>query len=206
MDATDGIVFACVIVAALYVIRSERGSEVVRAKSSVDGRWYVVRNLPDYQQAADLIGRINAVLEGTIRALARERGDKDAHVVRLRERYRPGSLSEATSESRYYTSYSVNKGEKIVLCLRSKDDHRLVDANTLAYVALHELGHVMTEEVGHTPAFWRNFRELIRVAVGAGLYEPVDYRTHPEEYCGIVIQSSVIDQGSQTGGFTIRKN
>lgn len=192
MDSTDAIVFACVILVALYLIRSEVGSEVVRARSALDGRWYVVRNLPNYQEAAELMARVNAILGKTVDALARERGEADPAVMRLRERYDPGSLSEATMESRFYTSYSVNKGEKIVLCLRSKtDETQLVGANTLAYVALHELGHVMTEEVGHTPEFWRNFKEIIRTAVRTGLYKPVDYKAHPEEYCGITIQSSV---------------
>lgn len=200
MDNTDLLVFACVVIVVLYLLRSEIGSEVVRAKSKIDGRWYLVRNLPNHMEAANLLARLNQILTGTIDGLARRNGNRHPAVLRLRARYDPGSLSESSETSKYYTSYSVNKGEKIVMCLRSREDEtKLADINTLAYVALHELAHVMTEEVGHTPAFWDNFRELLNVAVEDGLYRAVDYRAHPEKYCGVTIQSTVLS-GASVGG------
>ena len=42
-----------------------------------------------------------------------------------------------------YTSYSINKGEKTVYCLRSRDDTKLVELNTMMFVALHELAHTV---------------------------------------------------------------
>ena len=152
-----------------------------------------MRNLPDHQAAADALAKINRGLQRTIAGLAQKRGDADPDVRRVRANYDPESVSESTTESRYYTSYSVNKGEKIVICLRSRDSSREIsDLNTLMYVALHELAHLMTEEIGHTPQFWSNFREVLEVAVREGVYAPVDYTRRPQEYCGVKIQNSVL--------------
>jgi WLM domain len=59
-----------------------------------------------------------------------------------------------------YTSYSVNKGEKIVMCVRQKDNS-LVPKNVVMYVGIHELSHIMTSDIGHTPEFWDNFKFLL---------------------------------------------
>ena len=56
-------------------------------------------------------------------------------------------------------SLSINKGEKIAFCLNTrKGGNKLIDENTLMFVALHELSHVGTVSIGHTQDFWRNFK------------------------------------------------
>jgi hypothetical protein len=60
------------------------------------------------------------------------------------------------------------------------------------FVGTHELAHLMTKGVGHTPAFWANFRRLLRRAVELDLYAPVDYSMLPQPYCGIQISSTVL--------------
>ena len=100
---------------------------------------------------------------------------------------------ESTPDSKY-TSYSVNKGEQIVYCLRSRDsEERLVDLNTILFVALHELSHVMTISVGHTPEFWDNFRFLLANAIHWNMYTAVNFRKTPKAYCGTHITDSPLD-------------
>ena len=89
-----------------------------------------------------------------------------------------------------YTSYSVNKGEKVVFCIRSKEDDKLEDLNTLMFVAIHELAHVMTKSIGHTPEFWSNMRYLLKKGIKLGVYKAVDYKTKPVPYCGTTITDS----------------
>ena len=43
-------------------------------------------------------------------------------VKRLVNNFNPDEFSESTPDAQY-TSYSVNKGEKIVFCLRAKSEH-----------------------------------------------------------------------------------
>ena len=64
----------------------------------------------------------------------------------LIDNYNPDSLSESSPGNKF-TSYSINKGKKIVYCLRSKDGaNRLVEDNTIPFCKfIHELAHVMTK-------------------------------------------------------------
>jgi hypothetical protein len=108
----------------------------------------------------------------------------------LYSNYNADSISEGTVESGY-TSYSVNKGEKIILCIRQKDQS-FVDKNTIMYVAVHELGHLMTKEVGHPDTFWKNFRFLLDEAIKIKLYIADNYAAKPKDYCGIQITNTIL--------------
>ena len=60
--------------------------------------------------------------------------------------------------------------------------------------ALHELAHVCTVSVGHTPEFWDNFRFILAHAITWKLYSPVDYKSRPKPYCGIKITDSPLQK------------
>jgi len=93
------------------------------------------------------------------------------------------------------TSYSENKGQKIVVCLRDKTKaptYHLIVQNTVMFVMLHEMAHLMTETIGHTQEFWTNFRRILEDAVKLGLYTPVNYASRPTPYCGMTITDSPI--------------
>lgn len=181
------ILFIMVVIILLY-IRQYYG-EVEYAKSTIDGRKYLVRKLPDAQHAADVLARLNAKLTRLVNHTVAKFPD-NPEAARLFQNFSPDALSEGGTEVGY-TSYSVNKGEKIVMCLRQKDES-FVDENILVYVAVHELGHLMTDEIGHTDKFWSNFRWLLQEAMAIGVYERVDFAREPQSYCGISITSSVV--------------
>ena len=96
------------------------------------------------------------------------------------------------STSSEYTSYSVNKGEEIVFCLRSKKTGELHDINLMMYVTIHELAHVGCFEIGHTPLFKRIFAFYLTVAIELGLYKYDNYDSNPVEYCGMILSSTII--------------
>ena len=84
--------------------------------------------------------------------------DRDKRLVK---RYNPSKIVEILPTSKY-TAYSEDKGKKIALCATvKKNGTNLIDENTLMYVTLHELSHIMTKSVGHTKEFWDNFKYLI---------------------------------------------
>ena len=158
-------------------------------RSEVDGKEYLVRNSTKYgdsEKAADVLARIRNKLVDLTNHLEQHKGNSGA-VKRLLQNFKPDNINESGKSSKY-TSYSVNKGEKIVFCLRSRDnDEKLIDINTLTFVALHELAHVMTKSVGHTSEFWSNFKYLLKIAIKLGIYEYQNFRKNPVNYCGITI-------------------
>ena len=73
-----------------------------------------------------------------------------------------------------------------MLCTTTtKEGSKLIDENTLTFVALHEISHIATVSIGHKKDFWENFK-FIKNAV-RGIYEPKDYKKNPKKYCGMTI-------------------
>jgi hypothetical protein len=158
---------------------------------------FLCRDLPDKQAAADLLVDLTHHLQRFVRRLHRAYPD-DARVTRLHARFNPNAVYELEAHSKM-TSYSFNKGEYIVFCIRSRDEHnKLAPMNILVFVGLHELAHVMTLTKGHDEAFWENFRFLLAHAIKWGYYKDIDYASNPRPYCGTYITDTplrVADSG-----------
>ena len=77
-------------------------------------------------------------------------------------------------------SYTINK-KRVYLCLKDSNNH-YYPMNMLMYVAIHELAHVLCNEVGHTPKFQAIFKQLLAKAHALGIYDP----SIPviRDYCG----------------------
>jgi predicted metal-dependent hydrolase len=97
-----------------------------------------------------------------------------------------------TDPSSNLTSYSINKGEELSFCLKSKKTGKLHDINLLMYVAIHEMAHVACPEIGHGNLFKKIFRFFCEEAINIGLYKKDNYDTNPVEYCGMILSSSII--------------
>jgi hypothetical protein len=160
----------------------------VLQKSSVDGREYRVRDLPDKQRAADMLATLRMKLQTLTDSLVQSFPNKP-QVIRLQQNFRadPNRFLESTPEAEH-TSYSVNKGESVHFCLRQRDaSEQLVNMNVMMFVAIHEMAHMITKSVGHEPEFWNNFGWLLREAEQRNLYTPTDFKSHPVLYCGVTI-------------------
>lgn len=192
---TDLIKFIIVIIVltTIYLYIDTKNSNLIYERAELDGNMYLVRNVEDKAKAANLLAAIRQKLERVIDYLVKKYPDKD-NVARLRSKFRAENIEESEAGSKY-TSYSVNKGEKIVFCIRSKDkEARLEDENLLVFVALHELGHVMTKSTGHTEEFWDNFRFLLKESIKIGVYKRQDFKKNPQKYCGTKITDSPLDE------------
>jgi len=155
--------------------------------SSVDGNKYCVRERSKEKEAADLLANVTKKCKELVEYMKTNHPD-DARVKRLVEGFNPQKISETLPTSEL-TAYSENKGEKLAFCLNKKkhDDTVLIDMNTLTFVSLHELSHIMTSSIGHKQDFWQNFKFLLENAKVAGIYKPVDYKKNSQSYCGMTI-------------------
>ena len=154
--------------------------------SDVDGNKYCVRERAKLQLAADLLANTTQKLKKLVAYLGKTYPDR-ANCKRLVENFNPQTVKEILPTSEY-TAYSENKGEKLAFCTTTtKKGDTLIDPNTLMYVAIHELGHLMTKSIGHTQEFWQNFKFLLQNAVKIKIYNPVDYKKKNKNYCGMKI-------------------
>ena len=170
------------------IIGSGSTYPTVKQKSTVDGREYTVRDLPDKQRAANLLAKLRMRLSTLMDSLTQSYPNKP-QVQRLVKNFKadPNRFLESTPDAEH-TSYSVNKGESVHFCLRQRDGtEQLVDDNVMMFVAIHEMAHMITKSIGHEPEFWNNFGWLLREAESKNLYIPTDFKSHPVMYCGVTI-------------------
>ena len=138
------------------------------------------------QLAADLLANTTQKLRKLVVYLGKTFPDH-ANCKRLVENFDPQTVKEILPTSEY-TAYSENKGEKLAFCTTTtKKGDKLIDPNTLMYVAIHELAHIATKSIGHTQEFWQNFKFLLQNAVKIKIYNPVNYKKKNKNYCGMKI-------------------
>src|SRR6056300_1729028 len=224
------------LIIIIYKYFESQSYDIVMVKSNVNGKSYLVRNVENKQEAADLLATIAIKLEKLVNIIndsgyetiytkymkptidkENQSNDKKNNekkdiiegqdggnsnfttleidikqklkndIKRLYKNFNPEAFSETTPDAKY-TSYSVNKGEKIVFCLRDKKEgETLVKENIMTFVSIHELAHLMTKSVGHEPEFWSNFKLLLKISIDNGLYKNIDFNSTPKPYCGINI-------------------
>ena len=157
--------------------------------ASKDGNRYCVREREKLEPAANLLASVTRRCKDLVQYMGKINPEDD-RVKRLVNGFNPKKIMETLPTSEL-TAYSENKGEKIAFCLnKNKVDDDLIDLNTLTFVAIHELSHIMTKSVGHKQEFWENFKFLLENAKEAGIYQPVDYKKKPKEYCGMTINDN----------------
>ena len=224
------------LIIIIYKYFESQSYDIVMVKSNLNGKSYLVRNVENKQEAADLLATIAIKLEKLVNIIndsgyetiytkymkptidkenqsndkksnenkdiieGQDGGNSDSttletdikqklkdDIKRLYKNFNPEAFSETTPDAKY-TSYSVNKGEKIVFCLRDKKaGETLVKENIMTFVSIHELAHLMTKSIGHEPEFWANFKLLLKISIDNGLYENIDFNSTPKPYCGINI-------------------
>jgi len=186
----DLLTMLLVILIFVIIYRIYMTSDTFQLKcivSDVNGKKYCVREREKIEDAADRLAEVNERLIKLVDYCIKTY-PSDERCKRLVKRFNPDKIVEILPTSEY-TAYSENKGEKLAFCLdvKKEETSNLIDLNTLTYVAIHELSHVCTVSIGHTPEFWENYKFLLVNAEKINIYKPVDYKNKPQEYCGINI-------------------
>ena len=180
------IIIAFVIFMGLKIYSESDAYNLKCIISDVDGDRYCVRERSKMELAANLLAEVTKKLKDLVAYCAKKHQNNE-NIQRMVQKFNPTKISETLPTSEY-TAYSENKGEKIAFCLnKQKDGTNLIDINTLTFVAIHELAHIMTTSEGHKQEFWQNFKFLLKQAKEANIYEPIDYKKNPESYCGMTI-------------------
>lgn len=171
-------------------------NDVTYITSDINQKDYLVRDLKNSRQAANMLAMLSNKLELLVNHLNKNKDTEykeyKEYIEQLDAKFNDIVYSETPGNSEH-TSYSVNKGDQLVFCLRSKKYFdQLHDLNLVLYVALHEISHVACPEYGHTPLFKDIFHFFTKTAVKIGIYSPIQFKNNPQEYCGMTITESII--------------
>jgi len=192
---TQEILVGILIIIIIYLLYSIKTSGLVHAE--FEGQIYLVQDHENKSQAIDFLKRLKNDLDKIAqKSLERAKDDKNSdfeeYISIIVRRLNTVFIREVEKDSPY-TSYSVNKGEELVFCLRNKETHEFYDYNKVLYVAVHEIAHIGCPEVGHTKLFFELNKYILETAKNNNMYTMVDYNTNPEEYCGIQIYTNVLN-------------
>lgn len=190
----ESILIAIVIIFIyiFYYIKKDRLT-LVEANNNVKYMVYNDRNKGDSaNKLAELIERMYKVKNYLVNNIDKYPEYKE-YIILLRDNFneQKTSIYENAPDSNL-TSYSVNKGEELAFCLKSKKTGQLHDINLLMYVALHEMSHIACPEVGHGDLFKKIFRFITKEAIKIDLYKEDDYGKNPTEYCGMTLSSTIL--------------
>ncbi len=153
-----------------------------------------MQDLPDQNQAASILGIVDnriGILRDYLFANMDKYPEYKPYIQQFCDKIKKVMLTENPQDSKY-TSYTVNKGKEIALCLRSRKTSQLHDINLIMYVVIHELAHVACPEIDHTPLFKKIFVFFLTISIQVGIYQKSNYHQQPAEYCGMTISENLV--------------
>jgi predicted metal-dependent hydrolase len=180
----------------MYTMYTIRRNRLTVVEASDTGMKLMVYNDKNKRASADLLSE---VIKSMFKLRNNLIAEKDKHpeykqyIELLEENFNDERTKIYENDpSSELTSYSVNKGEELAFCLKSKRTGELHELNLLLYVAIHEMAHMGCPEIGHGELFKKVFRFLTLEAIKMGIYKKDDYAANPVEYCGMILSSSIV--------------
>ena len=182
------ILFILILICVIFL---RYGIEALENRySNVSKKSYYIREeLPNSDETADVIGKLELFIDKFV-AYLDSKAPNDKRVKRLKDRLYDVKIEESPMEEGV-SSYTINKGELISMCVRHKKKNKnFHDYQTLLFVLIHELAHVASISKGHNREFMTNFKFLLEHAVESKMYYAQDYSNSPITYCGVKVTNN----------------
>ena len=171
--------------------------------STIDNRVYRVRKGQDMQVRADILAILNGKFQIIVNNLKNDpEYQQNIAVQRLISNWEAGVTLKEIGNMESDAAYVINKRDMSFCLQKTKNQLVLEELNLITYVAIHELAHIMSEEIGHGSEFIRNFEFLLNYAKQINYYDPLLKRQLPlyiqlnqlntrGSYCGVNLENSV---------------
>ena len=180
----------------MYTMYSIRRNRLTVVESNDTGMKLMVYNDKNKKASADLLSEVIKrmfKLRNSLIANKKTYPEYQQYIELLEENFNDERTKIYENDPNSdLTSYSVNKGEELAFCLKSKRTGDLHEINLLLYVAIHEMAHMACPEIGHGDLFKKIFKFLTLEAIKLNLYTKDDYSSNPVEYCGMILSSSIV--------------
>ncbi len=173
------------VVIIIYLMNNERGDFEKQTFKESD---FLVLNEEDKEKAAAMLHLLVKDMKTLVQHLKQHYNNR-LDVQLIIKRFNPKNISEGSPHNRDFT-YTENKGEKLVICLRDKETMKIHQKNLLLFPLIHELAHQGVENyTGHGIEFLKVFRFLLKQAEEIGIYKPHDFNNNPTKYCNMTIDA-----------------
>jgi hypothetical protein len=189
------IISSVVLVIVIVVFIYYGIDDGVKHTSNYDNVEYIIRNADGPQikdDSANYLAIINQSINFLVNYMRQNKIPDQLTADRLYNRWNSCTLRE-TSSYDSSVAFTVNKGREIRVTIRNNG--KFENPNTVIFVILHELAHLMSLNFGHGEEFKQNFLIITSVASMLGIYKPVDYTLFPENYSGISINTTPCSHG-----------
>lgn len=152
-------------------------------------KYGIQETLPKTKEAVNMLAKMDLFIDKFV-AYLDGKNPNDRRVKRLVNRIHNTKIEESPFEPDT-SSYTLNKGDLMALCVRSKENPDMLhDYQTMLFVVIHELAHVASVSRGHGAEFVETFKWLLQQAAESGMYTPVDYSKSPITYCGVRVTNN----------------
>jgi predicted metal-dependent hydrolase len=186
------IIFLIILLYIIFIVNNNNNLVLIESNS---GTKYLVNNDDDKYNKSNLINNIIINMLKLKDYLVENSTNFPEYTIYIKQLNTNFSKEKTkiyeTDPKSDLTSYSINKGEELSLCLKSKKTNQLHDINLLMYVSIHEMAHFACPEIGHGDLFKNIFKFLIEQAIKINVYQDTNYVTNPIEYCGMILNSSI---------------
>ena len=183
-----------ILICLVYIIIIFDNRNMIYIISDIDNELYLVRDLNDKQTADNMLAKIKQTINKLNNYLFENKEtytDYSRYIEQLNNRIKYTIISENNGDSNT-TSYSVNKGDELVICIRNYNTNEFHDFNLIMYVVLHEISHIACPEIGHGDLFKKIFAFMTNTAIKLNLYKKINFDINPADYCGIKITGSIV--------------
>ena len=175
------VIFICVIVYKQYINKIPKGMTTIEHK----GRSYNVNSSSSthMKKVASILFELEIKKEKLFRYI--EEDTKLCEQKRFKKLLKNKNFKLEEIQPEYFgeAAYSINKGEVIGMCVYNNNKF-IYDDNTMFFVFMHELSHIMSEKYAHDEEFWTNFGDLIDIAKKHNLYDYENYKKTKTDFCG----------------------
>lgn len=187
-------IVSCIFLVILLIIYYFNRNNGIYVKSHFDNDYYLVAEGKNKQKFADTLASLKINTKKLVKFMKNPKNTSPemlVYVNRLANKLKSMAFDQNLSDK--YTAYMINK-EDLVMCITSKTDGSIHDINLLMYVIAHEMSHAMVLKYdNHGPEFKKVFKFVTESAVKAGLFKPINFEINPVEYCGLTINSNILN-------------
>ena len=178
--------FVILIILVIIFFCNRKYESFTKYETSNNDQEYLVQDFTNSRKVANTFSKIEKMINKFVNILIKKHPN-DKRVIRLQNNLKNTKFEESSFNDDT-SSFTINKGELMSICVRHQDDRKKFhNMNTMMFVVLHELAHVMSVSIGHGKEFMDNFRFLLKESKKYKVYNPIDYSINNMTYCGVKV-------------------